>query len=82
MIRYTSGPEECQGPGSYSRHDIQNMILIAFTHGPLDQTPLPFEFLDDKTYGTKGSTHVQLKGSKAGWDKRLDDVVSEISFRK
>ncbi|KAF8247267.1 hypothetical protein K440DRAFT_644053 [Wilcoxina mikolae CBS 423.85] len=36
----------------------------------MDQTPLPYEFLDDHTYDLKGSKTVQIKSSRSGWDKR------------
>lgn len=36
----------------------------------IDETPLPFEFLDSQTYADKGSHTVQVKASNSGWDKR------------
>jgi hypothetical protein len=36
----------------------------------MDQTPLSFEFLDRKTYNTKGAKTVWVKTARSGWDKR------------
>ena len=36
----------------------------------MDETPLPFEFLDGQTYADKGSHTVQVRGTRSGWDKR------------
>lgn len=36
----------------------------------MDQTPLPFEFLDGKTYDFKGSKTVWVKAIRSGWLKR------------
>src|SRR5271156_3310612 len=36
----------------------------------IDQTLLPFEFLERRTYNTKGSKTVWVKTARSGWDKR------------
>jgi hypothetical protein len=36
----------------------------------MDQTPLPFEFNDGKTYAKKGSKTVWVKEQRSGWNKR------------
>jgi hypothetical protein len=36
----------------------------------MDQTPLPFEYLDGRTYNTKGERTIWVQGSQSGWDKR------------
>lgn len=36
----------------------------------MDQTPISFEFLDRKTYSTKGSKTVWVKTARSGWEKR------------
>ena len=36
----------------------------------MDQTPLPFEFSDGKTYAKKGSKTVQVKEQRSGQNKR------------
>jgi transposase-like protein len=36
----------------------------------MDQTPISFEFLDNKTYDTKGVKTVFVKQSGSGWDRR------------
>jgi len=38
--------------------------------GNLDETPLPFEYLDGQTYANKGSHSVQVKASHSGLDNR------------
>jgi hypothetical protein len=36
----------------------------------MDQTPISFEFLDNKTYDTKGVRTVFVKQTGSGWDRR------------
>ena len=36
----------------------------------MDQTPLSFEFLNNKTYNTIGARTVFLKQTGSGWDRR------------
>jgi hypothetical protein len=36
----------------------------------MDQTPVPFEYLDGQTYVEKGAKTVQAKSENSGWDKR------------
>ena len=36
----------------------------------MDQTPISFEFLDGRTYGTIGSRKVFVKQTGSGWDRR------------
>jgi hypothetical protein len=36
----------------------------------MDQTPLPFENLDGKTYAKKGEQTIRLKEHRSGWNKR------------
>ena len=36
----------------------------------MDQTPISFEFLDNRTYNTKGAKTVFLKQTGSGWDQR------------
>jgi hypothetical protein len=35
-----------------------------------DQLPLPWEYLEGRTYGFKGAKTVWIAGKKSGWDKR------------
>lgn len=44
----------------------------------MDETPLPFEYLDGQTYADKGSHTVQVKATTSGWDKRQATVVLGI----
>jgi len=41
----------------------------------MDETPLPFEFLDGQTYADKGSKSVQVKASNSGWNKRQATII-------
>jgi hypothetical protein len=36
----------------------------------MDQTPLPFEFNDGRTYARKGGKTVWVKAQRSGWEKR------------
>lgn len=36
----------------------------------MDQTPLAFEFLDQKTYSTKGAKTIQIQTARSRWEKR------------
>jgi len=41
----------------------------------LDETPIPFEYLQGKTYDITGAKTVWVKESKSGWDKRQASLV-------
>jgi len=41
----------------------------------MDETPLPFEFLDGQTYADRGSHTVQVRSTKSGWNKRQATVI-------
>jgi len=41
----------------------------------LDETPIPFEYLDGKTYNPTGEKTVWVKESRSGWDKRQASLV-------
>jgi len=41
----------------------------------LDETPMPFEFLDGKTYNSIGEKTIWAKESKSGWGKRHASLV-------
>jgi len=59
----------------------------------MDQTPVPYEYLEGQTYNLIGKKSFCLQSSKSGWDKRqgtiqltiFADVISHvlplISFR-
>ena len=59
----------------------------------MDQTPLPWEYLEGKTYEFKGSKTVWVRTQRSGWDKRqatiqltifadgIDRVIPLIIFR-
>jgi hypothetical protein len=54
-----------------------------------DETPIPFEYIDQKTYNTKSMKTVTAKTDRSGWDKRqaslilyiFADGVSRILFK-
>jgi hypothetical protein len=44
----------------------------------MDQTPMPFEFLEGRTYAVKGTRHVQLRSTKSGWGRRQATLILTI----
>jgi len=44
----------------------------------MDETPLPFEYLDGQTYADKGSHSVQVRATCSGWDKRQATLVLAV----
>lgn len=54
------GSEISRDVGRFFLCDIYNM----------DQTPLPFEFLDGRTYDFKGNKTIWVKSIRSGWSKR------------
>lgn len=44
----------------------------------MDETQIPFEFLDNKTYSKKGVHTVQLKSRRSGWDERQATLMLTI----
>ena len=45
----------------------------------MDQTPLPFEYLDRKTYNQKGDKTIWIQSSQSGWDK-CQATIQLIAF--
>jgi hypothetical protein len=43
-----------------------------------DETPIPFEYIDQKTYNTKGMKTVTAKTDRSGWDKRQASLILYI----
>jgi hypothetical protein len=43
-----------------------------------DETPIPFEYIDKKTYNMKGAKTVTAKTDRSGWDKRQATLVLYI----
>ena len=41
----------------------------------LNETPIPYEYLDGKTYDTKRATTIWAKSLQSGWDKRQASLV-------
>ena len=41
----------------------------------IDETPMPFEFLDGQTYADHGSRTVQVQSTKSGWNKGQATVI-------
>lgn len=44
----------------------------------LDETPIPFEYLDGKTYDIKGTKTVSAKTDRSGWDKQQTTLIFYI----
>ncbi|RPB00518.1 hypothetical protein L873DRAFT_1564006, partial [Choiromyces venosus 120613-1] len=44
----------------------------------LDETPIPFEYLDGRTYDLKGSKTISGKTDRSGWDKRQATLILYI----
>ena len=40
----------------------------------MDQTPVPFEYLERRTYNQIGEKSIWLQSSKSGWDKRQGTI--------
>ena len=40
----------------------------------MDQTPLPFEYLEGQTYNNIGDRTIWVQGSQSGWDKRQGTI--------
>jgi hypothetical protein len=54
-------------PADVGRYRLQNICNM-------DQTPLPFEYLDGKTYNQAGDSTIWVQQSQSGWDKRQATV--------
>jgi hypothetical protein len=44
----------------------------------LDETPLPFEFLNGYSYDFKGATTMTGRSERSGWDKRQATIILKI----
>jgi hypothetical protein len=44
----------------------------------MDQTPMPFEFLEGRTFAVKGTRHVHLRSTKSGWGRRQATLILTI----
>lgn len=55
----------CQDVGRYYLSNICNV----------DETPLPFEYLNGRTYDLIGSKTIWIKETQSGWDKRQASLV-------
>ncbi|KAF8248670.1 hypothetical protein K440DRAFT_642086 [Wilcoxina mikolae CBS 423.85] len=81
FIRRNTDRRMCWLPATYSPSILQypvEQFIGCIPHcrvGNMDQTPLPFEFLDDYTYDALGTQSVQIKSSKSGWDKRQATIM-------
>jgi hypothetical protein len=43
-----------------------------------DETPIPFEYIDQKTYNIRGAKTVTAKTDCSGWDKRQATLILYI----
>ena len=53
---------------SVGRYELSNICN-------LDETPIPFEYLNGKTYNPTGERSIWVKESRSGWDKRQASLV-------
>lgn len=53
--------------------DIGRYLLSNIAN--LDETPIPFEYLDGRTYDTIGLKTIWAKSAKSGWDKRQASLI-------
>jgi len=60
-------------PGLDGQRVVGRYLLSSICN--MDETPLPFEFLGGQTYADKGSTTVQVKATRSGWDKRQATIM-------
>jgi hypothetical protein len=44
----------------------------------VDETPIPFEYLDLKTYNIRGATTVSVRTDRSRWDKRQATLILYI----
>jgi len=44
----------------------------------IDETPLPFEFLDGQTYADMGDPTILVKASNSGWDRRQATLLLTV----
>jgi hypothetical protein len=58
-------------PAVIGRYRLQNICNM-------DQTPIPFEYLDGRTYNKTGERTVWLQSSQSGWDKRQGTIQLTI----
>lgn len=62
------------------RENMQDELLVVGRYllsciCNMDETPLPFEFLDGQTYADRGSHTVQIRSTRSGWDKRQATIL-------
>jgi len=63
--------ERCQITSDIGRFRLSNILN-------LDETPIPFEYLDGRTYDLKGSKTISGKTDRSGWDKRQATLILYI----
>ena len=67
-IRQVSQPGDTNSPSRFPLQYIYNM----------DQTPMPFEFLKNRTFAPKGSKIVWIKAENTNWTKRQATLMITI----
>ena len=63
QLRLGSGQDSGDLEGDVGRYKLSNIVNM-------DQTPLPFEYLEGRTYNQKGEKTIWAQSSQSGWDKR------------
>lgn len=77
IIRWMQFNRRCSQlrPGERQR-DIGRYYLCNIYN--MDQTPLPFEFLDGKTYDFKGNKTIWVRALRSGWSKRQATLMITV----
>jgi hypothetical protein len=80
FVRRNSQSREVMSIRAITHHELSSpprrFIKPAILN--LDETPIPFEYLDGYTYELKGSKTVAGKSARSGWDKRQATLVVYI----
>jgi len=63
QLRPRNGREPGDIPAAIGQYALANIVNM-------DQTPLPFEYLEGRTYNQKGEKTIWAQSSQSGWDKR------------
>ena len=75
-MQFNRGNSELR-PGSFEENRIVGRYLLDRITN-LDETPLPFAFLDSRSYADKGSKSVQVKTSHSEWDRRQASLLLAV----
>jgi len=63
QLQPRNGPEPGDIPAAIGPYALANIVNM-------DQTPLPFEYLEERTYNQNGEKTIWAQNSQSGWYKR------------